>query len=66
VTAQQGKLRRVLAILVVGFVTVVVLRLWFRTKAPDAPTESDATPPADSIGRHCFSIPGLRSILPHR
>jgi len=54
VTAQQGQFRRVLAILVVGFVTVVGFEGCGSGQAPDAPTESDATPPADSIGEALF------------
>jgi hypothetical protein len=44
----------VLAILVVGFVTVVGFEGCGSGQAPDAPTESDATPPADSIGEALF------------
>ena len=53
-TAQQGQFRRVLAILVVGLVTVVGFEGCGSGQAPDAPTESDATPPADSIGEALF------------
>jgi cytochrome c peroxidase len=75
VTAQRSALCRVLAILVVGFVTVMGFQGCSSGQAPDAPTESDATPPADSIGEALFldtrfaqffaaSMTGVNSPLP--
>jgi cytochrome c peroxidase len=44
----------VLAILAVGLATVIGFTGCGSGQAPDAPTESDATPPADSIGEALF------------
>ncbi len=53
-TAQQGKCFRVLAILTIGLASLVGFQGCSSGQAPAAPTESDATPPADSIGEALF------------
>jgi cytochrome c peroxidase len=54
VTARPGRFFNTVALLVVAFATVVGFEGCGSGQAPAAPTESDATPPADSIGEALF------------
>jgi cytochrome c peroxidase len=54
-TASRRKKRALLALLLLGLIAgVIVIGCGSSGLAPDAPTESDATPPADPIGEALF------------